>query len=251
MKSKIKINDKMAEEMINQMEHLEEHFNSVRGIFPDVPPEDEVTFIKMMTYQLFLENVKMKKRAFIDLIKSVENNNSLLNFIYIYKNIYEPAAINETQRDKFASLVLGEDNKKDIINVFIQEDPYKVRPVIYTIRRKNDVVLPKDKKVTEEEALRLIEARKIVITHSTVYEDYEYREHFFCAIDECLDVNNPSVVKFTLDNYPFIYREIRNGLDVKTIEADRKTYAQHMESIIKDTTEKINDTSREVKGFSF
>lgn len=250
MKSKIKIDDAQANEMINQMEQLEEHFNDFRGIFPDVPPQDEVTFVKMMTYQLFLENIKMKKRAFSDLIKSVENNNSLLNFIYIYKDIYEPTEMNEMLRDKFASLVLGEDNKKDVINVFIQENPYKVRPVIYTIRRKKDTVLPNDKKVTEEEAMRLIEAREIVITYNTVYEDYEDREHFFCAIDECLNVEDPRVVKFTLDNYPFIYREIRNGLDVKTIEADRKLYAQHMEKIIKDTTEKINDTSKEIKGFN-
>lgn len=194
--------------------------------------KEELQTTKLKLLYLILFEYKTLKPNFKDLISVIEQNYSLGSFINIYKDIYK-TYLTEEDREKYTKTILR-DYEKGNINVFIEEDSYKTRPVIYLISKKKGLVLKNNGKLTEEETLKLIESKKIVINYQTQYKDYDDRKHFFCAIDECLNLEDEKVIKFTLKNYPFIYRDLRKTLTVKKVEEDQKLYKNLIDGSIKE-----------------
>lgn len=232
MESKLKTYDFNNHYLYKEFSSLEEAFE----LLDFGPSKEELQTTKLQLLSMILFEYKTLRPNFKSLILAIEQNYSLGSFISLYKDIYR-SYLTEEERENYTKMILGE-HEKGAINVFIKEDEYKTRPVIYVISKKKGLVLKNNGKLTEEETLKLIESKQIVINYKTQYKEYDYRPHFFCAIDECLECDDDRVVEFTLKNYPFIYRDLRRSFSVKKVEEDKKIY----KSLIDGSIEKLNIT---------
>ncbi len=228
MESKLKTYDFNNHYLYKEFSSLEEAFE----LLDFGPSKEELQTTKLQLLSMILFEYKTLRPNFKSLILAIEQNYSLGSFISLYKDIYR-SYLTEEERENYTKMILGE-HEKGAINVFIKEDSYKTRPVIYLISKKKGLVLKNNGKLTEEETLKLIESKKIVINYQTQYKDYDDRKHFFCAIDECLNLEDEKVIKFTLKNYPFIYRDLRKTLTVKKVEEDQKLYKNLIDGSIKE-----------------
>ncbi len=238
MESKLKNYNFKNHILFKKFRELEEDFYTVSKYVTPIIPKRELDLTRLRLLNVILKEYKELKPNFRELISAIEQNYSLGSFIRIYRELYKPNSLSDENRDKYTKNILGEDYIKSNINVFIEEDKYNIRPVIYLISKRKD--LNNNPKLTEEETLNLIEDKQIVINYSTQYKDYEDRPHFFCAIDECLDIEDDRIINFTLKNYPFIYRDLRKNLSVKKVEGDRLKYKTLLDSSIEELSNTIN-----------
>lgn len=229
---------KLQRELIKCMEYLDE---TAKVLILSPYELEQVKEIKLLGLTQLLESFDIFKPNFNELIRVIEQRGSVEYFLSLYKDHYKPCQLTDELRDKYAKQILGEDIEKSNINVFIDENLYETRPVVYMIYKKKGIGIKNNGKLSEEETLKLIESKQIIINYSTVYKDYDDRPNFFCSIDECFDIEDERVVNFTIKNYPFLYRDIMNNLTVKKIEEDKKRYAENIRIGKQEISNKLAD----------
>ncbi|MDD2625503.1 MAG: hypothetical protein PHR55_01910 [Bacilli bacterium] len=177
----------------------------------------------LMNRDSFFNNnyIQMEKDldAFDFLIK---RNIPLLVFIDKYKVLYDTSMSIEKQNE-YIDKILGKNSKKGIINVFIEGEK-SFKPIICLVNYRNDYDLNINKKYSEDETLRLIESKQIVVISNPSYK--EMKSNFFCGIEDVLDLNDERVIRFTTNIYPSIYEDIRTNLTNSKIKNDMHIYKE-------------------------
>jgi hypothetical protein len=166
---------------------------------------------------------------------------SLFNFIKTYRRVFEAKCSNE-KINNYVNNILGEEHINSFINVFIKENKYSDKLIFCEISHKKGFILKQDKKYSEAEILKLIKSKDIVVRYSTHHTDKQ--EHFFCAIEECLDLNDDRIISFTMDNYPFIYEDLRSSLDTSTINKGRVDFRNNRELVLIDILNYFNKVKK-------
>ncbi len=174
--------------------------------------DNRLNLIVCITMQMSLE-----MRVFESLR---QNKTNIEHYLEHYSHIYKPS-ISMQKQNEYIDKILGKDSKKGIINVYIR-DGSNFRPILCFVNYRNDFDLDTHKKYSEEEILRLIESKEIVVLNNPLYK--ETKDHFFCGLEECVDIEDKNVVKFVLKHYPFIYEELRRNIDFSKLESDRVEY---------------------------
>lgn len=169
----------------------------------------------------FLQNVLMTMDLESMVFNHLKNKDiTLERFLCQYIILYN-LSISSEKFEEYTNKILGNDSKNGCINVFIK-DGNSFRPIICLLSYRNDYDLDTHKKYSEDEVLRLIESKEIVIKSNPLYSEME--DNFFCGIEDCSDIEDERVRKFTMKTYPFIYQELRDTISESKIDEDRIAY---------------------------